>query len=498
MTEIVRAGILSIDPGQMEAAKSLGMTYGKAMRRIVLPQAARVIVPPLGNEFNNMLKTTSLLVIICVPELYVDFSRKNGSGPTSSIPSSCSSRRHLVPPPDHDLGPDPGLDRAAAGARHAASARAGPSMRARLFGFRSDRRRSEPRPHDLRRDRSRPARRHRRRPDGDDVVVEATDVHKSFGRLHVLQGVSLTVQRREVVVHHRSVRLGQDDLPALHQPPREDPGRAGSWSTASSIGYRERERQAGRGPRAEHRARSAREIGMVFQRFNLFPHMTALENVIEAPIQVRGLAEDEAREMGVEPCSSGSAWRHKVDAYPGAALRRPAAARRHRAGAGHAARADALRRADQRARPGDDRRGARVMKELAREGMTMIVVSHEMGFAREVGRPGGDDGRGRDHRGGHAGATSSPTRRRSGRRRSSRRSSKAWRRTRRGAPLPESRQVTTVRARRRPCCQIHTGCPSGTSTATDSRQACSWRIRRRTRRLAVTGRESGGKPRLGR
>ena len=67
MTEIVRAGIISIDPGQLEAAKSLGMTYGKAMRRIVLPQAARVIVPPLGNEFNNMLKTTSLLVIIAFP-----------------------------------------------------------------------------------------------------------------------------------------------------------------------------------------------------------------------------------------------------------------------------------------------------------------------------------------------------------------------------------------------------------------------------------------------
>jgi polar amino acid transport system permease protein len=79
MTEIVRAGILSVDPGQMEAAKSLGMTYGKAMRRIVLPQAARVIIPPLGNEFNNMLKTTSLLVVISVPELYVIFSRKQGN-----------------------------------------------------------------------------------------------------------------------------------------------------------------------------------------------------------------------------------------------------------------------------------------------------------------------------------------------------------------------------------------------------------------------------------
>jgi polar amino acid transport system permease protein len=79
MTEIVRAGILSVDPGQMEAAKSLGMTYRRAMRRIVLPQAARIIVPPLGNEFNNMLKNTSLLVVISVPELYVTFSRLNGT-----------------------------------------------------------------------------------------------------------------------------------------------------------------------------------------------------------------------------------------------------------------------------------------------------------------------------------------------------------------------------------------------------------------------------------
>ncbi|MGC8634897.1 MAG: amino acid ABC transporter permease [Candidatus Limnocylindrales bacterium] len=78
MSEIVRAGIISIDPGQLEAAKSLGMTYAQAMRRIILPQAARVIVPPLGNEFNNMLKTTSLLVIISVPELYTIFSRKQG------------------------------------------------------------------------------------------------------------------------------------------------------------------------------------------------------------------------------------------------------------------------------------------------------------------------------------------------------------------------------------------------------------------------------------
>ena len=72
MREIIRAGIDAIDRGQMEAARSLGMHYRLAMRRIVLPQAARVIVPPLGNEFNNMLKTSSLIFFIGVTELFGD------------------------------------------------------------------------------------------------------------------------------------------------------------------------------------------------------------------------------------------------------------------------------------------------------------------------------------------------------------------------------------------------------------------------------------------
>jgi polar amino acid transport system permease protein len=72
MREIIRAGIDSIDKGQLEAARSLGMRQGLAMRRIILPQALRVIVPPLGNEFNNMMKTTSLVYTIGVYELFAD------------------------------------------------------------------------------------------------------------------------------------------------------------------------------------------------------------------------------------------------------------------------------------------------------------------------------------------------------------------------------------------------------------------------------------------
>ena len=77
MAEIIRAGIESIDPGQTEAAKSLGMSYRLSMQRIILPQAAKVIIPPLGNEFNNMMKTTSLLEIISATELFFAFNQVN-------------------------------------------------------------------------------------------------------------------------------------------------------------------------------------------------------------------------------------------------------------------------------------------------------------------------------------------------------------------------------------------------------------------------------------
>jgi polar amino acid transport system permease protein len=77
MAEIVRAGIEAIDPGQMEAAKSLGMTFGQAMRRIILPQATKVIIPPLGNEFNNMMKTTSLMQVISAGELFFAYTQVN-------------------------------------------------------------------------------------------------------------------------------------------------------------------------------------------------------------------------------------------------------------------------------------------------------------------------------------------------------------------------------------------------------------------------------------
>ena len=123
---------------------------------------------------------------------------------------------------------------------------------------------------------------------------------------------------------------------------------------------------------------------MVFQRFNLFPHMTVLENVIEAPVRVKREPRAEARERAPELLARvGLA--DKRDRYPsqlsGGQQQRVAIAR----ALAMQPEADALRRADLGARPRARRRGARRHARARRDGMTMIVVTHEMGFAREVG-----------------------------------------------------------------------------------------------------------------
>ena len=115
-----------------------------------------------------------------------------------------------------------------------------------------------------------------------EPMVKAEHVHKRFGRLEVLKGIVLEVAPGERRLPDRPVRLGQVHLPALHQPPREDRRRP-------ALGRRRagrlppEGRQALRAARIGGRRKRA-EIGMVFQRFNLFPHMTALGNVIEAPM----------------------------------------------------------------------------------------------------------------------------------------------------------------------------------------------------------------------
>jgi polar amino acid transport system ATP-binding protein len=148
------------------------------------------------------------------------------------------------------------------------------------------------------------------------------------------------------------------------------------------IGYRDENGKLVE-DREQNIARQRQDIGMVFQRFNLFPHMTALGNIVEAPIRVRGTAEQEAEDIGralLQRVGLG----HKADAYPaqlsGGQQQRVAIARA-------LAMRPALMLFDEPTSALDPEmigEVLEVMKELAREGMTMIVVSHEMGFAREV------------------------------------------------------------------------------------------------------------------
>jgi polar amino acid transport system ATP-binding protein len=212
-------------------------------------------------------------------------------------------------------------------------------------------------------------------------VVEVTDLHKWFGRNEVLKGISMTVKQREVVVVCGPSGSGKTTfIRCVNHLEKIQQGRV--VVNGHLIGFRE---ENGKliADKERNIARQRQEIGMVFQRFNLFPHKTALGNIIEAPIQVRGVNEDEATEMG-RKLLARVGLAHKEDAYPaelsGGQQQRVAIAR-----------ALAMRPAvmlfDEPTSALDPEmigEVLEVMKELAREGMTMIVVSHEMGFAREV------------------------------------------------------------------------------------------------------------------
>jgi len=218
------------------------------------------------------------------------------------------------------------------------------------------------------------------KPSGD-VVVDASNVNKWFGKLHVLQDVSLQIKRQEVVVILGPSGSGKTTfIRCVNHLEKIQSGRI--FVNGHLIGYREVNGKLVEDKEANI-ATQRQEIGMVFQRFNLFPHKTALENIIEAPTQVRGMAKDEAVEMG-RALLMRVGLAAKETAYPaqlsGGQQQRVAIARA-------LAMKPALMLFDEPTSALDPEmigEVLEVMKELAREGMTMIVVTHEMGFAREV------------------------------------------------------------------------------------------------------------------
>jgi polar amino acid transport system ATP-binding protein len=213
-------------------------------------------------------------------------------------------------------------------------------------------------------------------------VLQAEDVVKRFGRLEVLKGVSLEVDPREVVCIIGPSGSGKTTfIRCINHLEKIDGGRI--EVNGHLIGYRERNGKLVEDTEANI-ARQRAEIGMVFQRFNLFPHKTALGNVIEAPLHVRRVPKERAIAQGkalLERVGLGD----KLDVYPG----KLSGGQQQRVAIARAlAMNPALMLFDEPTSALDPEvigEVLDVMKNLAFElGTTMIVVTHEMGFAREV------------------------------------------------------------------------------------------------------------------
>ena len=214
-----------------------------------------------------------------------------------------------------------------------------------------------------------------------EPMVRAESVHKRFGRLEVLRGITLEVGRGEVMCIIGPSGSGKSTfLRTINHLEKINRGRL--WVDGSLVGYVQR------GDRLHELhdrevARSRAEIGMVFQRFNLFPHKTALENVIEAPRLVRNVPKAQAIDEATALLDRVG-LSDKRDSYPsqlsGGQQQRVAIARA-------LAMKPKLMLFDEPTSALDPELVGDVldvMRDLARDGMTMVVVTHEMGFAREV------------------------------------------------------------------------------------------------------------------
>lgn len=202
-------------------------------------------------------------------------------------------------------------------------------------------------------------------------MISIKNVHKKFGKLHVLKGIDTHIKEKEVVVILGPSGSGKSTLLRcinyLEEPTEGEIVVDGIPLTNQANINKVRE-----------------EVGMVFQRFNLFPHMTVMENIILAPMKVRKMSKDEAKKIAQDLLTKvGLA--DKASAYPeqlsGGQQQRVAIAR-----------ALAMRpkimlfdEPTSALDPEMIKEVLDVMKALAHEGMTMVVVTHEMGFAREVG-----------------------------------------------------------------------------------------------------------------
>jgi len=375
--EIVRGGILSVDQGQHEAAAALGLPRTRQALRIVLPQAMRSILPTGFNEIIGLAKGTSMVYVLALPELFYTVQviyRRNLEVITLLIVATVwylvimtvlsvaqyyieryfakGAVRNPVPLPfqaffnryNRSLPLTSGLS----GQVH----RTVP-----VAGFRDAGTMSAGAP------------------------IHIHDISKRFGTNTVLNHVELSLPAGSVTAILGPSGSGKSTLlRSINHLERVDEGFISV--DGALVGYRQDGDTLYELKEKDILKRRA-DIAMVFQNFNLFPHMTVLENIIEAPIQVRGLARDAAIRLALDLLARVGLG-DKAEAYP----RQLSGGQQQRVAI---ARALALRPKvilfDEPTSALDPELVGEVLdviKELARTGTTLVIVTHEIGFAREV------------------------------------------------------------------------------------------------------------------
>lgn len=392
--EIIRGGIRSVGKTQLVAASSLGMGPVLTLRRVIMPQALRAIVPALGNDAISMLKFTSLASVIAVNELtlrsqtivatnfeffpvflaagamYLAATTLMGFG-QSALERKFALDRPTTPQAGfwsravglsnrHRPGPDESAAQAApSGGTPGASPAPGTGV-AELIAHQASVRVAER--------------------DGSPFVA-CRDVQKSYDDREILRGVDLQVEPGEVVVLMGPSGSGKSTLLRLVNH-LEDVDGGEVLVDGRHVGY-ERKGDELRPVSRLAQARADARIGMVFQHFNLFDHLTVLDNICIAPVRVYGRDPQETRELALSLLRDVGLEQH--------AHHLP-----HRLSGGQQQRV-AIARAlaiQPKLMLFDEPTSAldpelvgevlQVIRRLAEAGMTMMVVTHEVRFAREV------------------------------------------------------------------------------------------------------------------
>lgn len=361
MAEVFRGGLLGVSAQQRDAGRALGFGYASLQRLVVIPQALRISIPALGNEYVSNLKNTSLVSVISLVELTlvgqrlysIDFRVLETLAAIACIYLAMvtlfSQLQKL-------------LERRLDVERRAATSHSAPDLAVTA---------TEP---SARGEMVRALR-------GADgaVILESRGVDKSLGGRQILHGVDLQIRKGEVCVIIGPSGSGKSSiLRCLNHLVLPDSG------AVILDGEQIEGGAAGRAAASERQlSRRRRRVGMVFQRFELFPHYSALGNVTLAPLKFGLVSRDQAREFGLTLLAKVGLADH-AEKYPyqlsGGQQQRVAIARA-------LAMDPEVLLFDEPTSALDPelvREVLQVMIELANDGMTMVIVSHEMGFARTV------------------------------------------------------------------------------------------------------------------